>query len=47
VSALIGFRRVVNELIVGFLGTLPLTRRPKSRPITPWYATTCWWALSA
>jgi hypothetical protein len=34
-SALDFFRRVVNEIIVGFLGPLLLTRHPLSRPITP------------
>jgi hypothetical protein len=28
-------QRVVNELIVAFLGSLPLVIRPKSRPFTP------------
>jgi hypothetical protein len=28
-------QRVVYELIVAFLGSLPLVIRPKSRPITP------------
>ena len=28
-------QRMVNELIVAFLGSLPLASRPKSRPITP------------
>ena len=27
--------RVVNEFIVAFLGTLPLDRRPESKPFTP------------
>jgi hypothetical protein len=26
---------MVNEIIVAFLGSLPLATRPKSRPITP------------
>jgi hypothetical protein len=26
---------MVNEIIVAFLGSLPLVRRPKSRPFTP------------
>jgi hypothetical protein len=26
---------MVNELIVAFLGSLPLVTRPKSRPFTP------------
>jgi len=34
-SALIGLRRVVFEIIVAFLGTLPLDRRPESKPFTP------------
>src|ERR1700754_630258 len=28
--------RVVNECIVAFLDTLPLDRRPESKPFTPW-----------
>ncbi|CCH86700.1 exported protein of unknown function [Modestobacter italicus] len=28
-------QRVVNELIVAFLGSLPLVTRPQSRPIAP------------
>src|SRR5258705_13163481 len=28
--------RVVNEFIVAFLDTLPLDRRPESKPFTPW-----------
>jgi hypothetical protein len=28
-------QRMVNELIVAFLGSLPLVTRPKSRPFTP------------
>jgi hypothetical protein len=28
-------QRMVNEIIVAFLGSLPLVTRPKSRPITP------------
>jgi hypothetical protein len=28
-------QRVVNELIVAFLGSLPLAKRPQSRPFTP------------
>jgi len=27
---------VVNEIIVAFLGPLPLLRHPESKPITPW-----------
>ena len=35
-SALVLLRRfVVNEIIVAFLGPLPLPRHPKSKPITP------------
>jgi hypothetical protein len=33
--ALISLQRVVNELIVAFLDTLPLDRRPESKPFTP------------
>ena len=29
-------QRMVNEIIVAFLGPLPLSRRPKSKPFTPW-----------
>jgi len=28
-------QRIVNEMIVAFLGSLPLVTRPKSRPFTP------------
>jgi hypothetical protein len=31
-------RRMVNEVIVAFLGTLPLDPHPESRPFTPFYA---------
>ena len=34
-AALIGVRRVVNEIIVVFLGTLPLDPLPESKPFTP------------
>jgi len=34
-AALVGLQRMVNEIIVAFLGSLPLVTRPKSRPITP------------
>ena len=34
-AALVGLQRMVNEIIVAFLGSLPLVNRPKSRPITP------------
>jgi hypothetical protein len=34
-AALIGVQRMVNEIIVAFLGSLPLGTRPKSRPFTP------------
>jgi len=37
-AALIGLRRVVFEIIVAFLGTLPLDRRPESKPFTPFDA---------
>jgi len=39
-SALIRLRHVVNEIIVAFLDTLPLDRRPKSKPFTPFDAHT-------
>jgi hypothetical protein len=29
---------MVNEIIVAFLGTLPLDPHPESRPFTPFYA---------
>ena len=29
---------MVNEIIVAFLDTLPLDRRPESKPFTPFYA---------
>jgi hypothetical protein len=29
---------MVNEVIVAFLGTLPLDPHPESRPFTPFYA---------
>jgi hypothetical protein len=34
-AALIFLRRVVNEIIVAFLGTLPLDPLPESKPFTP------------
>jgi hypothetical protein len=34
--ALTYLRRMVNELIVAFLDTLPLDQCPKSKPFTPW-----------
>ena len=34
-AALVGLQRMVNEIIVAFLGSLPLVTRPKSRPFTP------------
>jgi hypothetical protein len=34
-AALIRLQRVVNEIIVAFLGPLPLVERPKSRPFPP------------
>ena len=34
-AALIRLQRVVNEIIVAFLGSLPLVIRPQSRPFTP------------
>jgi hypothetical protein len=34
-AALVGVQRMVNEIIVAFLGSLPLVNRPKSRPFTP------------
>jgi len=34
-SALDFLRRVVNEIVVAFLGPLHLTRHPLSKPITP------------
>ena len=34
-AALVRLQRVVNEIIVAFLGSLPLVERPKSRPFTP------------
>ena len=37
-AALIGLRRMVNEIIVVFLGTLPLDRHPESKPFTPFDA---------
>ena len=37
-AALIGLRRMVNEIIVVFLGTLPLDRHPESKPFTPFGA---------
>ena len=35
VSALVFLRRVVCEIIVAFLGTLPLDLHPESKPFTP------------
>jgi hypothetical protein len=29
-------RHMVNEIVVAFLGTLPLAHRPESKPFTPW-----------
>jgi hypothetical protein len=34
-AALIFLRRVVFEIIVAFLGTLPLDQHPESKPFTP------------
>ena len=38
--ALVFLQRMVNEIIAALLGPLPLPRRPKSKPITPWDAYT-------
>ena len=37
-AALIVVRRLVNEIIVAFLGTLPLDQQPESKPFTPFAA---------
>ena len=37
-AALIVLRRMVNELIVAFLGTLPHDQHPESKPFTPFGA---------
>src|SRR3712207_1085315 len=34
-AALVFLRRMVCEIIVAFLGTLPLDRHPESKPFTP------------
>ena len=34
-SALVFLRQMVNEIIVAFLGALPLDRHPESKPFTP------------
>ncbi len=36
VLALISLQHMVNEIIAAFLGPLPLFRRPKSKPVTPY-----------
>jgi hypothetical protein len=37
-AALIVVRRMVTEIIVAFLGTLPLDQQPESKPFTPFAA---------
>src|SRR5690348_8375085 len=34
-AALVFLRRMVSEIIVAFLGTLPLDQHPESKPFTP------------